>query len=79
MWWRPASIASYNWHRILMEQKATGTAGGLPVKGPLTLIILDGWGYREEHDHNAIALANTPNWDRLWAESPHATVISAAP
>jgi 2,3-bisphosphoglycerate-independent phosphoglycerate mutase len=38
------------------------------------LMILDGWGYREERDANAIALANTPNWDALWANNPHALI-----
>ncbi len=38
---------------------------------PMALIILDGWGYSEEQDNNAIAQAHTPVWDRLWAESPH--------
>lgn len=39
---------------------------------PVMLIILDGFGYREERADNAVALANTPNFDRLWASSPHA-------
>lgn len=39
---------------------------------PLVLMILDGWGYRAEPDHNAIALAHTPCWDRLWRTDPHA-------
>jgi 2,3-bisphosphoglycerate-independent phosphoglycerate mutase len=38
---------------------------------PLTLIILDGWGYSEESEFNAIAKADTPVWDRLWSEYPH--------
>lgn len=38
---------------------------------PLVLMILDGWGYREETEHNAIAQAHTPCWDRLWSENPH--------
>ncbi|MGH7604770.1 MAG: 2,3-bisphosphoglycerate-independent phosphoglycerate mutase [Gemmatimonadaceae bacterium] len=33
---------------------------------PVALIVLDGWGYRPETEGNAIALANTPNWDALW-------------
>lgn len=37
---------------------------------PTGLIILDGWGHREEVEHNAIAQANTPNWDKLVANSP---------
>lgn len=32
---------------------------------PLVLLILDGWGYRRETDHNAIALAHTPNWNDI--------------
>lgn len=44
------------------------------AKAPLALLILDGWGYREELDDNAIAAANTPNMDRLWAERPHTLV-----
>jgi len=46
-------------------------------KKATVLIVLDGWGYREETRDNAIAIASTPVWDRLWAESPHA-LISAS-
>lgn len=46
-------------------------------KSPTVLIILDGWGHREETRDNAIANANTPNWDRLWAEAPH-TLLSGS-
>ena len=38
---------------------------------PLVLIVLDGWGYREETKYNAIAQAKTPHWDYLWAKYPH--------
>lgn len=34
---------------------------------PVALIVLDGWGYRADRDGNAIALAQTPTWDRLWS------------
>lgn len=37
---------------------------------PVMLMILDGWGQREEDESNAVALANTPNLDRLTAEYP---------
>ena len=40
------------------------------TKRPVLLCILDGWGEREERDDNAIALAETPEWDRLTATSP---------
>ncbi len=36
----------------------------------MLLLILDGWGHREETDHNAIAQANLPNWRRLVATAP---------
>jgi 2,3-bisphosphoglycerate-independent phosphoglycerate mutase len=38
------------------------------------LLILDGWGYREDSEHNAIHAANSPNWDQLWAERPHTLI-----
>src|SRR5690349_9513553 len=38
---------------------------------PLLLTILDGWGYREATQHNAIAAARTPVWDQLWQQSTH--------
>lgn len=45
-----------------------------PAHRPTGLIILDGWGHREAVDHNAIALANTPNWDKLWQSYPHTLI-----
>lgn len=38
---------------------------------PITLVVLDGWGYREDKEYNAIATAKTPVWDRLWKTCPH--------
>ncbi|MEO7822878.1 MAG: 2,3-bisphosphoglycerate-independent phosphoglycerate mutase [Gemmatimonadaceae bacterium] len=37
-----------------------------PRARPVALVVLDGWGYREQTDGNAIALARTPTWDSLW-------------
>ncbi|MBW4497674.1 MAG: 2,3-bisphosphoglycerate-independent phosphoglycerate mutase [Oscillatoria princeps RMCB-10] len=37
---------------------------------PVVLVILDGWGYREATEGNAIAAANTPVMDSLWAAYP---------
>ncbi|MGK7903721.1 MAG: 2,3-bisphosphoglycerate-independent phosphoglycerate mutase [Hormoscilla sp.] len=37
---------------------------------PVVLVILDGWGYREARDGNAIAAAKTPVMDSLWAAYP---------
>lgn len=44
---------------------------------PVLLIILDGFGCRDERANNAIAQANKPNWDRLWKQHPH-TLIHAS-
>jgi 2,3-bisphosphoglycerate-independent phosphoglycerate mutase len=38
---------------------------------PLVLIILDGWGYREEVNYNAIAQAHAPQWQDWWQNYPH--------
>jgi 2,3-bisphosphoglycerate-independent phosphoglycerate mutase len=35
------------------------------------LVVLDGWGWREERADNAVRLARTPNFDALWASCPH--------
>lgn len=41
---------------------------------PVVLLILDGWGYREDADSNAIKGANTPVWDSLWQDCPHTLI-----
>ncbi|MBW7932431.1 MAG: 2,3-bisphosphoglycerate-independent phosphoglycerate mutase [Gemmatimonadaceae bacterium] len=44
---------------------------------PVVLVVLDGWGYRESTEGNAIRLAQTPTWDRLWAKAPR-TLLEAS-
>ncbi|MES2606355.1 MAG: 2,3-bisphosphoglycerate-independent phosphoglycerate mutase [Pseudomonadota bacterium] len=41
---------------------------------PTLLLILDGWGHRDATENNAIALANTPVWDRLLGRFPHTLI-----
>ena len=41
---------------------------------PVLLLILDGFGYREDADFNAVAHARKPNWDRLWSKYPHTLI-----
>ncbi len=45
-----------------------------PAITPVLLLILDGFGYREDSDYNAVAHARKPNWDRLWSEYPHTLI-----
>jgi len=47
------------------------------TKKTALLVILDGWGHREEVRDNAIANAHTPTWDRLIKECPN-TLISTS-
>jgi 2,3-bisphosphoglycerate-independent phosphoglycerate mutase len=46
-------------------------------RGPLALIIIDGWGYAPEREGNAIALAKTPFYDELAEKYPH-TLLEAS-
>jgi 2,3-bisphosphoglycerate-independent phosphoglycerate mutase len=52
----------------------------LPRSRPLVaLVILDGWGCAPPGPGNAIELAQTPNFDRLWREFPHTTLEASGP
>ncbi|MBI4550761.1 MAG: 2,3-bisphosphoglycerate-independent phosphoglycerate mutase [Candidatus Latescibacteria bacterium] len=44
---------------------------------PVILIILDGWGLNPRREANAVALARTPNFDRLWAAYPHTQLCTS--
>jgi 2,3-bisphosphoglycerate-independent phosphoglycerate mutase len=48
----------------------------MPIR-PCVLIILDGWGMAPPGPGNAIALAETPVMDRLWASAPHSTLAAS--
>src|SRR6201986_3421632 len=39
---------------------------------PVMLVVLDGWGWREDSADNAVRQAHTPTFDRLWSTCPHA-------
>lgn len=43
----------------------------------VVLVVLDGWGYRQEREGNAIELASTPVWHRLWKSYPR-TLLEAS-
>jgi 2,3-bisphosphoglycerate-independent phosphoglycerate mutase len=45
----------------------------------LALIILDGWGLAPPGPGNAISLAETPVFDRLWGEFPHTQLSAQGP
>lgn len=61
--------------RVLLQQP--NDVMQTAAKKTTALIILDGWGHREDPRDNAIANATTPNWDRLWSQSPR-TLLSGS-
>jgi 2,3-bisphosphoglycerate-independent phosphoglycerate mutase len=38
---------------------------------PVMLVIMDGWGWRDDPADNAVRQAKTPTFDRLWQAGPH--------
>jgi 2,3-bisphosphoglycerate-independent phosphoglycerate mutase len=38
---------------------------------PVMLVVLDGWGWREERADNAVRQAQTPHFNQLWEHGPH--------
>lgn len=48
-------------------------------KKPMVLVILDGYGYREDQQDNAIYSAKTPVMDALWAKRPHTLIDASGP
>ncbi len=50
----------------------------MPGRTPLVvLVVLDGWGCAPRGPGNAVELADTPVFDRLWAEYPHTTLAAS--
>ncbi len=42
----------------------------------VVLVILDGWGLDPNTEANAVALGNTPNFDRIWAKGPRSQLAA---
>jgi 2,3-bisphosphoglycerate-independent phosphoglycerate mutase len=47
------------------------------LRKPVVLIVLDGWGHREDNKDNALASANTPKFREFWNSYPH-TLLDAS-
>src|SRR5690349_5170874 len=45
-----------------------------PAIAPVVLLILDGWGHREDPTDNALAKGTLPNWRALLADCPHTLI-----
>jgi len=46
-------------------------------KKPIALIILDGFGLASPSDSNAVTLAKTPNFDRIWEKGPRTSLVAS--
>jgi 2,3-bisphosphoglycerate-independent phosphoglycerate mutase len=46
-------------------------------RGPVVLVVLDGWGFRRGGEGNAIELARSPTWHGLWESLPR-TLLDAS-
>jgi 2,3-bisphosphoglycerate-independent phosphoglycerate mutase len=46
---------------------------------PIVLIILDGWGFTDASEYNAIAKAHTPQWDEWMTHYPHCLLDASGP
>jgi 2,3-bisphosphoglycerate-independent phosphoglycerate mutase len=57
-----------------MEQKQSMSATPSGRPRPFVLIVMDGWGINPRKEGNAIALARTPNIDKLAREWPHTAI-----
>ncbi|MFL0728415.1 MAG: 2,3-bisphosphoglycerate-independent phosphoglycerate mutase [Prochlorococcus sp.] len=60
-----------------MPSSSSGDSRHFGRVAPVVLAILDGWGHREDREHNAIRCAETPIMDALWHAYPH-TLIEAS-
>ena len=47
------------------------------VPGSVVLIVMDGWGIESPSPGNAVDLARTPTFDRIWTECPRTTLIAS--
>lgn len=57
-----------------MTDSETANPGHHPAVTPLVLMILDGWGCREDAPDNAISQARTPVWDQLNQLGEHTSI-----
>lgn len=59
------------------DRSATSKSESTQERGPVAVIIMDGFGLAEPAADNAVHLAHTPNFDRWWKDAPHAPMAAA--
>jgi 2,3-bisphosphoglycerate-independent phosphoglycerate mutase len=69
-----------NRHRTEAQARETSNVRGPNVeRRPVVLVVLDGWGWREEREDNAVALADKPVFAELWKSSPRCLLRTDGP
>jgi 2,3-bisphosphoglycerate-independent phosphoglycerate mutase len=64
--------SSHNSIIIILNESLVRAMSSIAARRPVVLCVLDGWGWRPEESENAIALADTPVFDRLMVDCPTA-------
>ncbi|HVP38692.1 MAG TPA: 2,3-bisphosphoglycerate-independent phosphoglycerate mutase [Candidatus Saccharimonadales bacterium] len=49
----------------------------MPGRRPVALVVMDGWGAREDSRYNAVALARTPSFNRLRRDFPNTQLLTS--
>ena len=63
-------VYQYYQSHYLLRNKPFGTISSVPRRNsPVVLCILDGWGWRESKENNAVILGKTPNFDEVYGHS----------
>ena len=70
-----AAAVRYNPHLSEVTGSSSRASRERPNRPkPVVLLILDGWGHRDDPPDNALAQADLPNWRALWATRPHTLI-----
>ena len=67
------SAPSDDSHSTAMSAPGDSRAARAPC---VCLVVLDGWGLAEPGPGNAVSLASTPVFDKLWSTCPHTTLTA---
>jgi 2,3-bisphosphoglycerate-independent phosphoglycerate mutase len=62
-----------------VSESPAASARAFHIKPLVALVILDGWGCAPVGPGNAVALAETPTFDRFWQMFPHTTLDASGP
>lgn len=71
---RPASLAVIMSASSIIFQSLIAGSDAVSRPKPVLLLILDGWGHRDDPADNAVAQAQLPHWHALLRDCPHTLI-----